>query len=191
MDARALGPGSGGAGPVRRVRCGNAFPLRGWSFPGKCNASTGGFGCPSRPDGLPKHFPGKPLAPVGIVLASGHRPSPGSEKGVRRSARLPIGKEGPALPREVRRPRGCAAGGPPDPSPGSGALMPAVSIVLLNQKGGVGKTSACHHLAGTLAKEGKRILLVDNDPQASLTQGLFGPQATRDLAPGQTVAAVY
>ena len=69
--------------------------------------------------------------------------------------------------------------------------MPAVSIVLLNQKGGVGKTSTCHHLAGALAKEGKRILLIDNDPQASLTQGLFGPQATRDLAPGQTVAAVY
>jgi len=34
-------------------------------------------------------------------------------------------------------------------------LMPAVSIVLLNQKGGVGKTSTCHHLAGTLAKEGE------------------------------------
>jgi chromosome partitioning protein len=69
--------------------------------------------------------------------------------------------------------------------------MPAVSIVLLNQKGGVGKTSTCHHLSGTLAKDGKRILLVDNDPQASLTQGLFGPQATRDLDPGQTIAAIY
>jgi chromosome partitioning protein len=69
--------------------------------------------------------------------------------------------------------------------------MPAVSIVLLNQKGGVGKTSACHHLAGTLAKERKKILLVDNDPQASLTQGLFGPQVTRELSAGQTVAAVY
>jgi chromosome partitioning protein len=69
--------------------------------------------------------------------------------------------------------------------------MPAVSIVLLNQKGGVGKTSTCHHLAGTLAKEGKRILLVDNDPQASLTQGLFGPQVTRAFDPGQTIAAVY
>jgi chromosome partitioning protein len=69
--------------------------------------------------------------------------------------------------------------------------MPADSIVLLNQKGGVGKTSTCHHLAGTLAKDGRRILLVDNDPQASLTQGLFGPQVTRDLEPGQTIAAAY
>jgi chromosome partitioning protein len=69
--------------------------------------------------------------------------------------------------------------------------MPAVTIVLLNQKGGVGKTSTCHHLAGTLAKDGRKVLLIDNDPQASLTQGLFGPQLTRDMAPGQTVAAVY
>src|SRR5262245_20566353 len=55
--------------------------------------------------------------------------------------------------------------------------MGAVSIVLLNQKGGVGKTSTCHHLAGTLAKMGRRVLLMDNDPQSSLTQGLLGPDA--------------
>lgn len=69
--------------------------------------------------------------------------------------------------------------------------MAAVSITLLNQKGGVGKTSTCHHLAGTLAATGRRVLLVDNDPQSSLTQGLFGPQATRDLDPAGTIAAVY
>jgi chromosome partitioning protein len=69
--------------------------------------------------------------------------------------------------------------------------MPAVSLVLLNQKGGVGKTSTCHHLAGTLAKAGRRVLLIDNDPQASLTQGLFGPQATRAFELETTVAAIY
>ena len=46
--------------------------------------------------------------------------------------------------------------------------MGAVAIVLLNQKGGVGKTSTCHHLAGTLARMGRRVLLMDNDPQGSL-----------------------
>ena len=51
-------------------------------------------------------------------------------------------------------------------------------VSLLNQKGGVGKTSTCHHLSGALAGIGKRILLLDNDPQASLTQGFFGPAAT-------------
>ena len=54
-------------------------------------------------------------------------------------------------------------------------------ISLLNQKGGVGKTSTCHHLAGTLAKDGRCVLLIDNDPQASLSQGFWGPDATRQI----------
>src|SRR5262245_13882498 len=64
-------------------------------------------------------------------------------------------------------------------------------ITAVNQKGGVGKTSTCYHLAGTLAQAGRRVLLVDNDPQASLTQGFLGPQATRRLDAAETVAAVY
>ena len=64
-------------------------------------------------------------------------------------------------------------------------------VTALNQKGGVGKTSTCYHLAGALALGGKRVLLVDNDPQASLTQGFLGPQATRALDPSETIAAVY
>jgi len=64
-------------------------------------------------------------------------------------------------------------------------------ITALNQKGGVGKTSTCYHLAGALALAGRRVLLVDNDPQASLTQGFLGPQAARSLDPSETIAAVY
>jgi chromosome partitioning protein len=64
-------------------------------------------------------------------------------------------------------------------------------VTMLNQKGGVGKTSTCHHLAGTLAQLGRRVLLVDNDPQASLTQGFWGPLATRQLDPAETLAGVY
>ena len=64
-------------------------------------------------------------------------------------------------------------------------------ITFLNQKGGVGKTSTCYHLAGTLAQCGRRVLLIDNDPQASLTQGFLGPQTTRNLDPAETIAAVY
>jgi len=67
-----------------------------------------------------------------------------------------------------------------------------VSVVtMLNQKGGVGKTSTTHHLAGTLAQLGRRVLVVDNDPQASLTQGFLGPQATRSIPWESTVAALY
>jgi chromosome partitioning protein len=64
-------------------------------------------------------------------------------------------------------------------------------IALLNQKGGVGKTSTCHHLAGAFSRLGLRTLLVDNDPQSSLTQGLLGPDAARALDPDDTIAAIH
>ena len=66
-----------------------------------------------------------------------------------------------------------------------------VVITLLNQKGGVGKTSTCHHLAGTLAKLGRRVLLIDNDPQASLTQGIYGSEVASQIDPDETVVAAY
>lgn len=66
-----------------------------------------------------------------------------------------------------------------------------IVVTLLNQKGGVGKTSTCHHLAGALARMGRRVLLVDNDPQASLTQGIYGPEAAAGLDPDGTVVAAY
>lgn len=66
-----------------------------------------------------------------------------------------------------------------------------IVICILNQKGGVSKTSTCHHLSGTLAQLGRRVLLVDNDPQSSLTQGLLGPSMAKSLDPGGTIAAVY
>ena len=64
-------------------------------------------------------------------------------------------------------------------------------LTMLNQKGGVGKTSCTHHLAGTFAQMGRHILLVDNDPQSSLTQGLWGPVVARQIDAGSTIAAIY
>jgi chromosome partitioning protein len=64
-------------------------------------------------------------------------------------------------------------------------------VAFLNRKGGVGKTSTCHHLGGALARRGRRVLLVDADPQASLTQGLLGPEMARELRPRDTIAALF
>src|SRR5271157_2299154 len=69
--------------------------------------------------------------------------------------------------------------------------MSAKTITLLNQKGGVGKTSTAFHLSGTLAQNGHRVLLVDVDPQASLTQGFEGPNFMRSLPRHASVAALF
>jgi chromosome partitioning protein len=66
-----------------------------------------------------------------------------------------------------------------------------ISIAMVNKKGGVGKSSCVMHLGGCLARRGLRTLLVDVDPQASLSQGLLGPRVALGMDPFATIAGLY
>lgn len=64
-------------------------------------------------------------------------------------------------------------------------------VAFLNRKGGVGKSTTCHHIAGALAAAGRTVLLADLDPQASLTRGIFGDAWTDALDRLATVVAAF
>jgi cellulose biosynthesis protein BcsQ len=55
-----------------------------------------------------------------------------------------------------------------------------ITLAIANQKGGVAKTNLTGNLGAELAASGKRVVLVDRDPQATLTTWLLG----RTNAPG-------
>jgi chromosome partitioning protein len=55
-------------------------------------------------------------------------------------------------------------------------------IAVVNQKGGTGKTTTCENLGVGIANTGKKVLLIDTDPQASLTISLGFPKPD-DLYP--------
>ena len=61
-------------------------------------------------------------------------------------------------------------------------------VVLANQKGGVGKTTSALNIAFALRAAGRRVLLVDMDPQASATVGLLADRAVEAYRERRTVA---
>lgn len=70
-------------------------------------------------------------------------------------------------------------------------VMARITLCLINQKGGCGKSSTCFHLSGAFAALGYSVLLIDADPQGSLSQGFLGSDTVENLPASETLAALF
>ena len=63
------------------------------------------------------------------------------------------------------------------------------TIAFAHHKGGTGKTTSCLNIAGYLAKAGKKVLIVDMDPQGNATSGLGIDKETLDASMYEVMVA--
>lgn len=60
-------------------------------------------------------------------------------------------------------------------------------VTVFNNKGGVGKSTICWNLADSLARRGRRVLLIDFDPQCNLSIAVLGEEIFVETLPTQNV----
>lgn len=63
-------------------------------------------------------------------------------------------------------------------------------LVVFNEAGGVGKSTITREIAAAAARAGVRVLAIDTDPQATLTQWIW-PEGAGEVAPEQTLMYLY
>jgi chromosome partitioning protein len=67
----------------------------------------------------------------------------------------------------------------------------AKSIACFANKGGTGKTTSVINIGGIFAEQGARVLMIDMDPQSSLSKFFLGSDGVHELYPNQTVASLF
>ncbi|MDV2482553.1 ParA family protein [Methanoculleus sp. Wushi-C6] len=70
-------------------------------------------------------------------------------------------------------------------------MLDITIVAFAHHKGGTGKTTSCLNIAGYLQKDGKRVLVVDCDPQANATTGLGVNPATIELSMYDVFMSVF
>jgi len=140
----------------------STFESRPW---GAAQEVAGGYGQPAfvpRVIPPPGRRPAGPPDPAPVPPHSSDEGHPDDHRGEPDSGTRPAGPSGPTgrpLPEF------------PEPPP-LDRHGPALVFAMCNQKGGVGKTTSTINLGAAMAEYGRRVLLVDFDPQGSLSVGL-------------------